>query len=233
MTDKHIDGSHIRRVPAVAETLVGLPRSTKRAIMLAADAVAIPVALWAALVLKFDAFAPPPAHEVAPFLVAVSSALLIFSALGLYRAVIRFMGAKAMMSVVAGVTLSVLALGAYDRFHAGSPLLPESALAIYWALALLYVIGSRFFIRLPSVIVKMCSFATSAPCVTISDVSLEIFAFSFSSHFASSSGVLALSRQNFSTSNGSSRQRFSTKARSRNASKLPAFGPASRSRNMR
>ena len=115
--------------------------------MLAADAVAIPVALWAALVLKFDAFAPLPAREVAPFFVAVTSALLVFSALGLYRAVIRFMGPKAMLSVVAGVTLSVLALGGYDRFHAGTPVLPESALAIYWALALLYVIGSRFFIR--------------------------------------------------------------------------------------
>src|SRR5262245_25773925 len=147
MTDKHIDGIHIRRVPAVAETLVGLPRSTKRAIMLAADAVAIPVALWAALVLKFDVFTPPPTREVAPFLVAVTSALLVFSALGLYRAVIRFMGPKAMISVVAGVTLSVLALGAYDRFHSGTPVLPASALAIYWALALLYVVGSRFFVR--------------------------------------------------------------------------------------
>ena len=61
MTDKRTDGSHIRRVPAVAETLVGLPRSTKRAIMLIADAAAIPIALWAALVLKFDLLLPPPA----------------------------------------------------------------------------------------------------------------------------------------------------------------------------
>jgi FlaA1/EpsC-like NDP-sugar epimerase len=115
--------------------------------MLAADAVAIPVALWAALVLKFDALAPPPAHEIGPFLVAVSSALIVFSALGLYRAVIRFMGPQAMLTVVAGVSLSVLILGVYDRVDAGGPVLPESALAIYWALALLYVVGSRFLIR--------------------------------------------------------------------------------------
>jgi FlaA1/EpsC-like NDP-sugar epimerase len=115
--------------------------------MLGADAIAIPVALWAALVLKFDALAPPPAHELAPFLVAVSSALIVFSVLGLYRAVIRFMGPKAMLTVVAGVSLSVLILGAYDRSHTGAPVLPASALAIYWALALLYVVGSRFFIR--------------------------------------------------------------------------------------
>ena len=147
MTDKHTDGSHIRRVPAVAETLVGLPRSTKRAIMLIADAVAIPIALWAALVLKFDALLPPAALDLRRFVVALGSALVVFSALGLYRAVIRFMGPKAMVSVVAGVTLSVLVLAGYDRLGNITPTLPAAALAIYWALALLYVIGSRFFIR--------------------------------------------------------------------------------------
>jgi FlaA1/EpsC-like NDP-sugar epimerase len=146
MTDKHTDGSHIRTVPAFAETLVGLPRSTKRAIMLIADAVAIPAALWAALVLKYDLLNPPPAHHAGHFLVAVSSALCVFSLLGLYRAVIRFMGPKVMLTVVAGVSLSVLIVAAWDRIYFGHEL-SASTLAIYWALALLYVIGSRFFVR--------------------------------------------------------------------------------------
>ena len=146
MKDKYIDGNHIRRVPAVAETLVGLSRSTKRAIMLIADAVAIPTALWAAMVLKFDRFDPPLQRYITYFLVAVSSTLLIFSVLGLYRAVIRFMGPKAMLTVVAGVSLSVLIIATYDRFDASAQL-PLSALAIYWCLALLYVTGSRFFVR--------------------------------------------------------------------------------------
>ncbi|HEV7715776.1 MAG TPA: nucleoside-diphosphate sugar epimerase/dehydratase, partial [Steroidobacteraceae bacterium] len=114
--------------------------------MLITDALAIPTALWAAMVLKFDTFNPPLERYTTYFLVAVSSALIIFSALGLYRAVIRFMGPKAMLTVVAGVTLSVLVVAGYDRFDASSQL-PASALAIYWSLALLYVIGSRFFIR--------------------------------------------------------------------------------------
>ena len=147
MTDKHTDGSHIRRVPAVAELLVGLPRSTKRAIMLVADAIAIPTSLWAALVLKFDVLSPLLERRVSDFIVAVSAALIVFSLLGLYRAVIRFMGPKAMLTVIAGVTLSVAILAAYDRFVASPVQLPASALAIYWALALLYVIGSRFFVR--------------------------------------------------------------------------------------
>jgi FlaA1/EpsC-like NDP-sugar epimerase len=115
--------------------------------MLGADAVAIPVALWASLVLKFDTLNPLLAAHTSDFIVAVSSALIVFFVLGLYRAVIRFMGPKAMLTVIAGVSLSVFILAAYDRVEAASAQLPASALAIYWALALLYVIGSRFFVR--------------------------------------------------------------------------------------
>src|SRR5262245_60378651 len=119
MTDKHTTSrTGIHRVPGFAETLIGLPRSTKRAIMLIADALAVPVALWATLVLKFDSFDPPFESHLSFFLVAVSSALIVFSVLGLYRAVIRFIGPKAMLTVVAGVSLSVLVLGGYDRFDA-------------------------------------------------------------------------------------------------------------------
>jgi len=114
--------------------------------MLIADAVAIPTALWAAMVLKFDRFDPPLERYTTYFLVAVCSTLVIFSLLGLYRAVIRFMGPKAMLNVVGGVSLSVLIVAAFDRFNSSAQL-PLSALAIFWALSLLYVTGSRFFIR--------------------------------------------------------------------------------------
>jgi FlaA1/EpsC-like NDP-sugar epimerase len=146
MKDKTAAGSQIHRVPAFADSILRLSRPTKRVITLAADSVAIPLALWAALVLKFEDFSPPLQGRSTLFIVAVVSALAAFSALGLYRAIVRFMGPKAMLSVILGVSLSVLALGAFDRFIASSQL-PIAALAIYWALALLYVIGSRFFIR--------------------------------------------------------------------------------------
>jgi FlaA1/EpsC-like NDP-sugar epimerase len=145
MTVEH-NGNHIRRVPALAELLVELPRSAKRAIMVFSDAVAIPTALWAALVLKFDRLQPPLEHAALYVLVAVVSALAVFSLLGLYRAVIRFMGPTAILSVVAGVSLAVMLVGAFDR-TLGDAQFPATSLAIYWALALLYVVGSRFFVR--------------------------------------------------------------------------------------
>jgi FlaA1/EpsC-like NDP-sugar epimerase len=114
--------------------------------MATADAIAIPTALWAALALKFDRLDPSLDRTFAYFLVAVGSALFFFSVFGLYRAVIRFMGPKAMVTVIAGVSLSVLVLAVFDRFFA-SHQIPLSAFGIYWALALPYVGGSRFVAR--------------------------------------------------------------------------------------
>ena len=57
------------------------------------------------------------------------------------------MGPKAMVMLVAGVTLTVLGVGGFDRL-ASSGEIPISGLAIYWALALLYASGSRFLVRL-------------------------------------------------------------------------------------
>jgi len=131
---------------ATVRAILALPRQTKRSIMMAADAVAIPAALWAALVLKFDRFDPDIDRTFAYFVVATASALLVFSVFGLYQAVVRFMGPKAVATVVAGVTFSVLALGMFDRLVA-SHQIPLSAFGIYWALALPYVGGSRFLAR--------------------------------------------------------------------------------------
>lgn len=131
---------------SVAAAILTLPRKTKRLIMATADAVAIPTALWAALALKFDRLDPALDRTFVYFVVAVVSALFFFSVFGLYRAVIRFMGPKAMVTVIAGVSLSVLVLIAFDRLIA-SEQIPLSAFGIYWALALPYVGGSRFVAR--------------------------------------------------------------------------------------
>ena len=146
MKDKNAAGRPASRGTRAAEAVLALPRETKRIIMAAADAVAIPTALWAALALKFDTLNPSPDRTYAYFIVAIGSALLFFSVLGLYRAVIRFVGPKAMLTVLAGVSLSVLVLALFDRLVAQHQI-PLSAFGIYWALALLYVGGSRFVAR--------------------------------------------------------------------------------------
>src|ERR1700730_13546635 len=134
MKDKHAAGRPTLGVSAAA-AILALPREAKRLVMATADAVAIPTALWAALVLKFDRLDPALDLTLAYFLVAIASALLFFSVFRLYRAVIRFVGTKRLVTVVAGVSFSVLVLAGFDGFVA-SHQIPQSAFGIYWALAL-------------------------------------------------------------------------------------------------
>ena len=128
-----------------SQAVLKLSRPTKRLIMLGADAVMLPIALWSALVLKFDRVVAPA--QVAGLLAcAVATGLLAFLLFGFYRAVIRFMGMKAIGRMITGVTLSVVGLALCDRGGFASAV-PLSVLTIYWALALLYVGGSRFLVR--------------------------------------------------------------------------------------
>jgi FlaA1/EpsC-like NDP-sugar epimerase len=128
-----------------SQAVLKLSRPTKRLIMLGADAVMLPIALWSALVLKFDRLIDPA--QVGSLLAcAVATGLLAFLLFGFYRAVIRFMGMKAIGRMITGVTLSVAGLALCNRIGLTSAV-PYSVLTIYWALALLYVGGSRFLVR--------------------------------------------------------------------------------------
>jgi FlaA1/EpsC-like NDP-sugar epimerase len=146
MRTKHAAGRPASWGFSAADTILALPRETKRVIMMAADAIAIPTAFWAALALKFDRLDPSLERTFAYFLVALGSAMFFFAVFGLYRAVVRFMGPKVMVTVIAGVSLSVLVLAVFDRFFA-SHQIPLTAFGIYWALALPWVGGSRYVAR--------------------------------------------------------------------------------------
>lgn len=147
MKDKFEAGGHTTISASAAEAILALPRQQKRLIMLLADAVAIPLSLWVALILKFDRLDPFLERTAAYFLVALSASLVVFSMLGLYRAVIRFMGPSSMLTVVAGVTLSVAVVIVFDRLLISNSEIPLSAFGIFWCIALLYAVGSRFFVR--------------------------------------------------------------------------------------
>jgi FlaA1/EpsC-like NDP-sugar epimerase len=114
--------------------------------MIGADTVVLPAALWAALILKFDRLEFTPALHWDLFLVGTASAILVFSVLGFYRAIIRFIGPQSMVIVAVGIVSSCVTLALYDRTRDHS-FLPLSALVIYAALSLLYLVGSRYTVR--------------------------------------------------------------------------------------
>jgi FlaA1/EpsC-like NDP-sugar epimerase len=128
-----------------ARSLLNLPRPVKRLIMIGADAIMLPIAFWIALSLKLDKFvALSPYRDL--LLIAMLCGIVFFSLLGLYRAIVRFMSVKAIERIVLGVTLSVFAVALCKVFGVGRSV-PYSTLAIYWAVSILYVGGSRMSIR--------------------------------------------------------------------------------------
>src|SRR2546429_9471421 len=114
--------------------------------MATTDAVAIPTALWAALALKFDRLDPALDRTFAYFLVAVASALFFFSVFGLYRAVIRFVGPKAMITVTAGGSRSGLGFARFKRFVTRQEIAP-SAFGLYGSVALPFLWRTPFLAR--------------------------------------------------------------------------------------
>ena len=141
-----MSGRLSRNVERLANRLVGMSRARKRALMLYTDAVCIPLMLWLAIALKLGRFPDGLGATAWLYVAAVVAAVPIFGRLGLYRAVIRFIGPRVVSAVLTGVTASVVVL-AVMNVVLGQHGIPFSTLVIYWALALVYVGGSRILVR--------------------------------------------------------------------------------------
>ena len=135
--------------PPPTQTSTGLSRGAKRWIMVTADLVMIPLALWSAFALRLGDLAPPIAHLWWLFILAPTVSIPIFLRLGLYHALIRFMGQRAAFVVIKGITLSAMALAALTLLSGANTegIVPRSAFLIYWGVGLIYVGGSRFLMR--------------------------------------------------------------------------------------
>jgi FlaA1/EpsC-like NDP-sugar epimerase len=118
----------------------------KRILMVIADLIMVPAALWSGFALKYDSLSLPPNIGPTVFFVVALSSIAVFARLGLYRAIVRFLGPRAIYAVLAGVTISTGILAIYD-FLSPVQAVPPSALALYWVLALLYTGGSRLAMR--------------------------------------------------------------------------------------
>ena len=100
----------MRKGGDLARKTVELPRRLKRLISVCTDCLMIPLALWTAISLKIG----QPESNLADwpaFLAVIAVSIPIFIRAGLYRAVIRFLGHKAIFAVALSVTISAVVLG--------------------------------------------------------------------------------------------------------------------------
>ena len=121
---------------------LGLSRNTKRLIVLSADLLILPLALWISFSLRLGEFYVPKGEISYLFLATPAIAVPIFIRFGLYRTVIRYVGFVAMWSVVKAVSLYTLVWGVFVLLS-GISGVPRSVLLINWLVAVLLIGGIR------------------------------------------------------------------------------------------
>lgn len=127
-------------------SLLNASRSRKRLITLFIDSLFIVSAFWLALIVRLDSFAS--LFEVNNWLllfILLPVSLFVFINLGLYRAVLRYVGHHAVGAVITGTLISTIVLVA-TSFFSQIPI-PRTMPLIYAWLLILSVGGSRIMVR--------------------------------------------------------------------------------------
>jgi FlaA1/EpsC-like NDP-sugar epimerase len=130
----------------LTDFLLMLPRPLKRALALGADAFVCALTVWMAFNLRLESWtAWSPAHFTA-FAGAVAFALPLFIVFGLYRAIFRYAGLPALMTVLKAVAMYAVIYG-FAFTWVGVPGVPRSVGLLQPLLLLLGVTLSRAFVR--------------------------------------------------------------------------------------
>jgi FlaA1/EpsC-like NDP-sugar epimerase len=126
--------------------MVSLHRTTKIAMMVSADLIALPFCFLVAMLLRGGDLRLASHFGPASYVLVAVVTIAAFSVSDLYRAVIRFIDQRLLS--VTGFALAVAILCAYIvMFAINEERFPRSALAIYWFIVFSYVVASRVGMR--------------------------------------------------------------------------------------
>ncbi len=127
--------------------LTTFSRNTKKTLLVALDITVLPVALWAGYALRLGEVWPQGMGAVWwLFIAAPLVAVPIFVRMGLYRAVLRYVGSKALMTIIKAVSIvTLILLGLVVMFQVHG--VPRSVFFSFWLISLLFIAGSRLFLR--------------------------------------------------------------------------------------
>ena len=132
------------------QSILMIPRPAKRGILIAADFVLLIGALWLSFSLRLDNWYLPLGGLNNPIVLVVLFAPVIavpvFSHFGLYRAIIRYIGMRAVWSILRAVAVYATLWGLVV-FLSGVQGVPRSVVLINAMVAFLAVGGSRVFAR--------------------------------------------------------------------------------------
>lgn len=130
--------------------LVSWPRRYKRLLQVCADTVICCVALWLAFWVRLgsDTLINPFGDHLWLFLAAPLVAIPVYIRSGMYRAVLRYLGNDALVTIFKAVTVSSLLLALVVYWNREAPaVVPRSLVLNYWWLSLLLAGGLRLLMR--------------------------------------------------------------------------------------
>ena len=123
---------------------IPLSRTIKQSLMMTADSVMIVAALALSFILLDRDFFSQDPRFYFYLAIATTLSILVFARIGLYRALVLYMGLQSGFLVLQGVTIATCML-ATSYFFSQTPLSTDfSILPIFWMIALLFIGGSRF-----------------------------------------------------------------------------------------
>ena len=123
-----------------------LNRSQKRLVSVTIDIFSILCAFWFALLVRLDNTEILFNNEYWMLITLVCPvSIAAFVKLGLYRAILRYMGSKALYAVTIGIAISAISIVIFAYFFDVN--IPRTVPIIYFAFALVFVGGSRVVLR--------------------------------------------------------------------------------------
>jgi len=130
--------------------LVNLSRRQKRLIQVCTDILLIWLALWLSFIVRLgiDEMYNPILEHTWLFLAAPVVAVPLFIRFGMYRAVMRYFGNDALVTIIKAVTLSSLILAVVVYWYSNhKEVVPRSIIFNYWWLSLVIIGGLRLIMR--------------------------------------------------------------------------------------
>jgi len=123
---------------------VPLSRAVKQMLMMLADSVMLGLALWLSFALLGVEFFAVNEGVSLYFSLANIASVIVFLRIGLYRAILLYMGLQSGFIVLQGVTISTGLLVGTAYFFLPAENYDNAIFPIYWMISLLFVGGSRF-----------------------------------------------------------------------------------------
>lgn len=130
----------VKRISMVTSFLES-SRSTKRLVSLAFDSIAIIFCIAAAYRISYNQYSFLTDSNYSHYITTLAISLIIFARIGFYRAILRYMGMKAIFTIVVGISLSTMVFVASSFYFDKQINLISTFL--FWSFSLISIGGSR------------------------------------------------------------------------------------------